>query len=359
MGLGAIVVVDAGDRGLNLFAADEKPGMKALLAEPLVCVDVLGHSMLERAVEHFVRADVEVVTVLLAADFSYDVPAFPASFGNVQFQTVKDVSSAVAEKLKEYSQNGIDHAFLASSALYAETDLLDFFFFHREARRMVTRARDRQGALDLWVVDCAAQHSDLDNKLTQEQANGSSYFVGGYARRLTRPHDLRLLISDVLRGRCAIRPSGQAVKAGLWMDEEAEIDRRARIVPPAYIGRGVKIQEDALITRCSSLEEGCYVDCGTVIEDSSILANTHVGIWLDVRHAVANGNKLLSLEHDVVLEISDPNVMRSTRSAGAMKKFVFNAQYEKQEMIADLPIEDSENAPAPETWQLRANPIQG
>ena len=286
MGLGAIVVVEAGDRDLNSFAAEEKPGMKALLAEPLACVDVIGRSMLERAVEHFVRADVEAVTVLLAADSSCDVPVFPASFGNVQFQTVNDVSSAVAEKLKEYSQNGIDHAFLASSALYAETDVLDFFFFHREARQMVTRAVDHQGSLDLWVVDCAAQRSDLDNKLPQEAGNGSSYFVGGYARRLTRPRDLRLLISDVLRGRCAIRPSGQAVKAGLWIDEGAEVDRRARIVAPAYIGRGVKIQEDALITRCSSLEEGCYVDCGTVIEDSSILANTHVGIWLDVRHSV-------------------------------------------------------------------------
>ena len=358
MGLGAIVVVDAGDRGLNSFAAEEKPGMKALLAEPLAYVDVIGRSMLERAVEQFVRADVEVVTVLLPADFSHDVPAFPASFGNVQFQTVNDVSPAVAGKLKEYSQNGIDHTFLASSALYAETDLLDFFFFHREARQMVTRAVDGQGSLDLWVVDCAAQHSDLDNKLTREQGNGSSYFVGGYARRLTRPHDLRLLISDVLRGRCAIRPPGQAAKAGLWIDEGAEVDRRARIVAPAYIGRGVRIQEDALITRCSSLEEGCYVDCGTVIEDSSILANTHVGIWLDVRHAVASGNKLLSMEHDVVLEISDPNVMRSTRPAEAMKNFAPNAQHEKPEMVA-APTEDSEDAPAPETWQLGANPIQG
>ena len=82
--------------------------------------------------------------------------------------------------------------------------------------------------------------------------------------------------------------------------------RWARIVAPAYIGRGSKIMEDTLITRHSTIEKNCCVDYGTVVEDSSILQNTDIGICLDVCHAVANGNKLLSLDRDVVIEISDP-----------------------------------------------------
>ena len=83
---------------------------------------------------------------------------------------------------------------------------------------------------------------------------------------------------------------------------------------PAYIGRASKILEDTLITRCSNIERDCYVDYGTVIEDSSILPNTHIGIWLDVCHAVVNGNKLLSLGRNVTLEISDRSIMRAASS---------------------------------------------
>ena len=82
--------------------------------------------------------------------------------------------------------------------------------------------------------------------------------------------------------------------------------KRARVVAPAYIGRGSNILEDASITRFSSIEKDCFVDCGTVIEESSILANTHIGIWLDVCHAIVEGNKILSLGRDVMIEISIP-----------------------------------------------------
>jgi NDP-sugar pyrophosphorylase family protein len=81
-------------------------------------------------------------------------------------------------------------------------------------------------------------------------------------------------------------------------------------VAPAYIGRGSRIREDTLITRCSNIESFSSVDYGTVIEDSSILANSYVGIWLDVSHAVVQGNRLLNLERNVLLEFSDTSLIR-------------------------------------------------
>jgi hypothetical protein len=48
-----------------------------------------------------------------------------------------------------------------------------------------------------------------------------------------------------------------------------------------------------------------------VIEDSSILTNTYVGIWLDMCHAVVQGNQLLNLAHNVSLEIADPSLIRA------------------------------------------------
>jgi len=59
----------------------------------------------------------------------------------------------------------------------------------------------------------------------------------------------------------------------------------------------------------------CYIDYGTVIEDSSVLKNSYVGIWLDVSHAVVGGNKLMNLERNVLLEISDPSLIREHEAA--------------------------------------------
>ena len=155
-----------------------------------------------------------------------------------------------------------------------------------------------------------------------------------------------------------MRPLGHEIKPGIWIDEGAEIDRQARIVAPAYIGRGSKVREDTLITRFSSIEKDCYIDCGTVIEDSSILENTQIGIWLEVRHAVANGNNLLSLEHQVVLEISDPCVMRFNRPVRQEMKhdLDWNQQAEEEQIVADI---KPQQPPTLERWQLGADPIQG
>jgi len=208
------------------------------------------------------------------------------------------------------------------------------------------------------VVDCArASLSDLEGLLTGRSV--TSYMIGGYVRRLEDPRDIRKLICDALGGRCSVRPSGREVRPGIWIDEGAEIDKRARIVSPAYIGRNSKVKEDALITRCSSIERNCCVDYGTVIEDSSVLANTSIGIWLDVRHAVANGNKMFSLAHGVGVEISDPSVMRSNGLArhAAKNGLQLVPQQNEEEPLVAVAVQKN-TAPKPE-WQLGANPIQG
>lgn len=358
MGLGAIVVVGAEPEASCSTAA--QTGQKTLLAQPLASVDILGRSTLERTLERLVCAGVKAATVLVAEEFS-GIEPFSEPYENVNVRVVGNIFTAIAQQLRDFSQEGIEHSFVVSASVYAETDLLDFFYFHREARQTATRGLDPEGPLDLWVVDCAkAQHGDIEGLLGQAGEIGAPYFVREYVNRLMHPRDLRRLVSDSLSGRCAMRPSGREIKPGIWIDEGAEIDRGARIVAPAYIGRSSRVQEDTLITRFSNVEKDCYIDCGTVIECSSILPNTHVGIWLEVRHAVANGNKLLSLEHEVVLEISDPSVIRSNRPVELKHGLGWNRQseeqQEEQQIVADM---KAKQTPAPEPWQLGADPIQG
>ncbi len=362
MGLGAIVVIGGELEALGSAVTQE---VGALLAQPLPYLDILGRSTVDRITERFVSADVELVSVLVQRDNSDCVKPSLTAFENVEAYVVDDVCAAICHKLQEYSQKGFEHTFVVSGAVYAETDLLDLFYFHREARQTATRAIDREGPLDLWVVDCKrAQESELKNLLTKPATSGNSYFIREYVKRLTHPEDLRQFASDVLRGRCAVRPPGQEIKRGIWIDEGAEVHRRSRIVAPAYIGRASKVMEDTLITRFSNVEKDCCIDYGTVVEDSSILQNTHIGICLDVCHGVANGNKFMSLSRGVVIEISDPAVMRSNSTLArqvrvrkrATNGLLFGRSKKKQQIMNEL---QPATAPAPERCGLAPNPLQG
>ena len=363
MALGVIVVIGAEFEGVHstLAAASND---ELLLAVPLACTDVLGRSTLDRTVERFVRAGAEVVSVLVPMEMAHLVQPCSVSFDNLKTQAVADVNAAVAQKLRDFSRGGIDHAFVVSANLYTEADLLDLFYFHREARQTATRAVDSIAPLNLWVVECGkANDAELKELLAQPEG-AATYFIRDYLIRLDHPRDLRRLAADALRGRCAMRPSGTEMKPGIWVDEGADVDRRARLVSPAYIGRNCKIQEDTLITRCSNIESGCYVDYGTVIEDSSILANTNIGIWLDVCHAVANGSKLLNLERNVTLEIVDRCILRTIGSAREEARNNNLDFYEAQQVITDLdPLENTKakaiEPQTPKIWQFGANLIQG
>jgi NDP-sugar pyrophosphorylase family protein len=224
---------------------------------------------------------------------------------------VGDVWLAAFETLTDYSGRGIDCAFVADASVYTECDLIDLFWFHRGTRQAITRAFDKKGCLDFWIADCAKLPQEgFPAAVKKKRGDAPSYFISEYVNRLAHARDIRQFVTDILCGRCETRPSGKEIRPGVWVDEGAQIHRRARIVAPAYIGRQAKVWEDTLITRCSNVESLCYVDYGTVVEDSSVLTNSYIGIWLDVSHAVVGGTRLMNLQRNVLLEISDPSLIR-------------------------------------------------
>jgi hypothetical protein len=326
--VGAILIVGA-ETGTT---ADDLPASSAvsvgdrhlgLLNEPLACLEILGRTTVERMVQCFLREDLTVVSVLIDASVSHLV----STSGNPDWnsdrldcQVVDDVWAAVARTLKNYSEGGIDHAVIATVSAYVECDLPDMLQFHRERRHAVTRGFDSQGALEFWIADPARAGEVGLTFLSAEAPGASFYFVKPYVNRLATPRHLRQFVTDALRGRCEARPAGRETRPGVWVDDGAQLHRRARIVAPAYIGRGSRIREDTLITRCSNIESFCCVDYGTVIEDSSVLANSYVGIWLDVSHALVRGNKLLNLERDVLVEFSDTSLIRENTVSKAARR---------------------------------------
>lgn len=314
MGLGAVVVVGKDQWPIHSRSrgSDAETAGHSLLNDPLECVEVAGRSVVERIVERYAALDIDAVCVLVEPGVF--LPPFRAVHKNVSVEFASDPELAVSEKISDYSQRGIDYAFVQGASVYVETDMLDLFCFHREARQPATSTYDQEASLPLWVVDCAkAKDAHLERLLSDATRNGHAhYFIREYVNRASHPRELRQFASDILRGRCQSGPSGQEARPGIWLDERAEIHRRARLVAPVYVGCDSKVRADALITRFSSIERDCCIDCGTVVEDTSVLANTSIGIWLDLCHAVANGNMLLNLERDVLIEITDPTVLRST-----------------------------------------------
>jgi NDP-sugar pyrophosphorylase family protein len=300
-----------------------------LLDEPLACLEILGRTTVDRMLERFLSEELAVVSVLVDARVSHLVSTAGKPDWNsdrLNCQVVDEVWTAAARTLKDYSEAGIHQAVIATAGAYVECDLPDLLQFHREHRQAVTRGFDSLGALDFWVVD-SARAGELTSAFlspSPEASRASFYFVKPYVNRLATPRHLRQFITDALRGRCEARPSGHETRPGVWIDEGAQIHKRARIVAPAYIGRGSRVREDTLITRCSNIERFSCVDYGTVIEDSSILANSYVGIWLDVAHAMVSGNKLLNLERNVLLEFSDNSLIRENTAGSKTVKREFS-----------------------------------
>ena len=303
--LGAIVIV-----GSQIFGA---PG--SIPAEaPLACVEILGCTVLERLVADLGRIGIDAIAVIgdrNVADYVAEQPS-----NAVSIAWADDVWHDAIQTLRSYSGSGIKTAVVIAASAYAEIDAHDVLQFHQQQRGAVTRVFDTRGALDFWVVDPArlAEDDNLPASLTSESS--ARYALCGYVNRLEHVRDLRRLAIDSLNSRCRLRPQGLETRPGLWIDEGAQVHRKARIVAPAYLGRGSRIDEQCLITRCSNVESNSEVDFGTAVEDSSILSNSYVGIGLDLAHSVVDGSHLFNLQRDVSLDIVDPGIIRRTGFRG-------------------------------------------
>jgi hypothetical protein len=227
-----------------------------------------------------------------------------------------EVWSEAKHIFSEYVKNGIETVLLARLGAYIEFDLVDLIQFHWDKRQPSTRIIDRDGPLDFWVLDvaaCAKAGINFDEMMATDNTTCiTSYNRPSYVNRLSDAFCLRRFVVDAFLSRCAARPPGKETKPGVWIDQSAQVDRRARIVAPAYIGPRAKIRASTLITRFSNIERACEIDSGTAVDDSSILANTYLGTWLDVSHAVVYGTNLAHLHHNLMIEIRDPRLIGRT-----------------------------------------------
>lgn len=280
---------------------------------PLVCVEILGRSIVGRIIDELQASGVETISLL--ADCSYASARDDIAQGTAD-QVVsweEDIGSAASQMLSAYKERGIKAVFVIRAGAYVEVDLQDVLQLHRDRGQAVTRAIAEDGPLDIWIMDLTGA-AECDVLTALQTTEHSHYSVRGYVNRLEHPQDLRRLVADSLNARCRLRPHSLETRPGVWIHEGAKVHRGARIVAPAFIGRGSTIEEQCLITRCSNVESNCHIDYGTVVEDSTILSNSYVGIGLDISHSIVNGTSVLNLQRNVLVDIADPAVIRQNRA---------------------------------------------
>lgn len=337
--ISAIVIVGPETRGEQQGGA-VSAGLSLAQAQPwrgtpLVFVDVLGRSVMRRLLDEMRLAGVDMISLI--GDVSNVSVSATGPAVSVVPCSPETVGRTAKHQLIAGRQSGVDTTILVRAGAYVDVDLRDAQQSHRDRGHAATRFWDKQGPLNMWVVAPARFNERPDLLIALQEDEAANYLVSNYVNRLERPRDLRQLVVDGLTSRCGLRPQGTEIRSGVWIGQGAQIHKDARVVAPAFIGRGTRIAEQCLITRCSNIESDCSVDFGTVVEDSSILSNSYVGIGLDLSHAIVEGNNLFNLEHEVPLEIADPCIIR--QNAGLHQEtnfrssagFVFDGQFAQSE----------------------------
>lgn len=292
------------------------------LCNSFATLELLGQSVLDRVVGQLSAEGIDPILIFGQDGTSNSATNFQSHFSAADQQ---NLWRRAEDHVTELGLGGEQCALIMRLGSYVELRPTELLQSISESGEAIVRATKDESGLDVWAVDPSriaeivqSDGAGLQSLLCAKET--SQYPVDGYVNRLSSPRDVRALVGDALNGRCNLRPVGFEVRPGVWMADGAEIENEARIVAPAYVGKNVTVSRQCLITRGSNIERDSLVDYGTVIEDTSILPNTYVGIGLDVSHSIVDGDTLLNLQHGVVLRVEDAAVMRRNRILGNSEK---------------------------------------
>jgi hypothetical protein len=276
---------------------------------PWAGMEVLGKTPIARLAEDLEK-DCDIVSVISNDRDSQQANATPQA----------SIIDLAADRLADYKQAGLGTVLIVRCGSYVELDVAEMLNFHQEQGVGVTRALSNDAPLDVWMVDPSGLPEHMASLSALLCARPAMYRSQGYVNQLRTAREFRRLVLDSFYSRCRLRPQGLEIKRGIWSCDGAQIERSARVVAPAFIGRDVHISAECLVTRGSNVESNSRVDFGTAVEDSTILPNSYVGIGLDLSHSIVDGRNLLNLRHNVNLEITDPVVMRQNIVGGVRRQ---------------------------------------
>jgi len=309
--VGAIIIGDQ----KGAMEDQQSPSRFSSYQAPWASMEVLGMTPIARLAEDLQKDCDTVFVISNDRDSQHAKATHQAS-----------IADLAADCFANYKREGLGTVLIVRCGSYVELDVAEMFNFHQEQGMSVTRAFSDDAPLDVWIVDPSGLPEHVASLSTLLSAKPAMYRSQGYVNQLRTAREFRRLVLDSFYSRCRLRPQGSEIKPGIWSCDGAQIDRSARVVAPAFLGRDVYISAECLITRGSNVESNSRVDFGTAVEDSTILPNSYVGIGLDLSHSIVDGRNLLNLRHNVNLEITDPVVMRQNTVGGEHRQSPANIE---------------------------------
>lgn len=299
-------------------------------------MDVAGKSALERMAERMRQYGIAPVSVVVetgpaftacndgrAPDFGFFTPA-PDRFWR-----------AAESAFNEMAQRGAELVVLVRLGAYAEPDFEKLIQFHLDRQARVTQMSLGPERLEIFCIS-ASRRNDAASLFRTQLARCRSECPRlqheGYFNPLATPRDLRQFAIDILTRKTQTTPAGDEARPGVWIASGALIEKGARVLAPAFIGSMARVRSGAVITRCSSVERHAEVDCGTIVENSTVLPFSYVGAGLDLGHSVAGMGRIANLRRDVDVAVPDPKLM-DVMPATSGKRFLAAAA----EMLIYLP----------------------
>jgi NDP-sugar pyrophosphorylase family protein len=294
---------------------------------PFTLLDALGRPALYYVIERLRQAglgseDISVLSNLRSPAAAYSqrvVERLGLSWTNFSGESLV---RAAEGKFAEYAHAGAEVILVVQAGAYAEIDYEGLIQFHLESQNRVTSVSDDDGLVGTFAISASRRNDAaflFRHNLQACRTTSLPYSTRGYVNRLQNAADFRQLIVDAFAEQNSIRPLGRQLRPGVWVGAGARIEREARVIAPAYIGAGAKVCKSAVVTRCSNIERCALVDCGTVVENATVLPSSYVGAGLDVSHAVLGFRRIAHLNRKIEIEVHDRRLLAPVPKAAAWR----------------------------------------
>ncbi len=308
-------------------ATDSKaPQTESMAGVPFAFLEVLGATVLERLAQRLKIAGISQVTLISAAGPDAQTH-MERAIHKARLEAIsagkEDFWQASEQTFEEFRQNGADLVLVLKLGPYVEVDYEEVILHHINKRCRMTSVVGVDGAsLGIFVLDSTRRGdaSTLFRSGLQKVRDDCERFVAkGYVNLIQTVADFRCLALDGLLQKNAIRPIGKQLRPGVWVGHGANVHRKARVLAPAFIGAYSKVRAASLVTRNSVIEHHAEVDCGTVVEDSTVLPYTYLGAGLDVMHSVVGFQRIWHLLRKVEVEIPDTRLVGITPASAVFR----------------------------------------
>lgn len=308
-------------RAILVVAPPHGTSAERFAGVPLALLDIAGKNLVEHTAERLRRFGVEKIAVICDGRIEESLGS-PEVDGASQFVKAENAWSACEPVFSDLAQNGAEVVLVLRLGAYVEVDFDQFVQFHLDSRARVSLLCDNLGSLDIAAISASRRNDAaylFRRNLADFRVPPARCIFNGFINRLQSPRDLRELTRDVLLQRTALGIAGKQVRPGVWAGRGARLERGARVVAPAFIGAGARIRAAAAITRASSVGHHAEIDCGTIVEGSSVLPLSYVGAALDLVNSIVGFRRLAYLERDCEIEIEDPKLLNVRSANGSLR----------------------------------------